>query len=668
MMVLFLWLMVFVVGFAVGALTILGAEAVGVYVFINRLNEKNLKKQAQISQHSSRDLDPLQSLDFASNKQGTVWVLESEKVSKNLLDKGLKEQKRKKDFLEVSPVKKHAKLKDRKLILVESDGSQIAIDLKGCIVEAVSATKLASGKWAKRFPIKLESKSSVIYNGSKTLYFYLETSWEKESWCKALRLASCDKNERLDLFSKLQKEFHNYLKNINAGYPSFMKPSIGFSSETVDRTNRSDGASSKVRLFLKKIAKKTARVGQENKSTLSSLSGRVERREIEKIRPFQETVSATGLVNTAPSVKRSKSEENMVESSSLSTISNSGSQSHISVISDVDSDDKFCNDEGTLCWNLLISRFFFDLKSNTEMKRSIQSRVQRTLSNMRTPSYIGDVICTDIDLGNLPPYIHGMRILPMDMNEVWMLEVDIEYSGGALLDIETRVEVHELDLQKDIVDSGTGSGSVGDVSSDLLEGFEYYGKQLNLSEGTVDEQREEDGLKSGKSTVSASTHGSRWKSILNAIARQVSQVPLSLAIRLTSLRGTLRLHIKPPPSDQLWFAFTCMPDIDFNLESSVGEHKITNGHIALFLVNRLKASIKESLVLPNSESVCIPWMISEKDDWVPRKVAPFLWLNQEANNGPTTMRESTTSHPSEGKTKTEASKGISSDPEKPCKN
>jgi hypothetical protein len=31
-----------------------------------------------------------------------------------------------------------------------------------------------------------------------------------------------------------------------------------------------------------------------------------------------------------------------------------------------------------------------------------------------------------------------------------------------------------------------------------------------------------------------------------------------------------------------------MPDIDFNLESSVGEHRITNGHIALFLVSRLK--------------------------------------------------------------------------------
>lgn len=116
---------------------------------------------------------------------------------------------------------------------------------------------------------------------------------------------------------------------------------------------------------------------------------------------------------------------------------------------------------------------------------------------MRTPSYIGDVICTDIDLGNLPPYIHGMRILPMDMNEVWMLEVDIEYSGGAVLDIETRLEVHELDLQKGIVDSDTGSVSVGDVSSDLLEGFEYFGKQLNLSEGTVDERKEEGDPSSG---------------------------------------------------------------------------------------------------------------------------------------------------------------------------
>lgn len=66
------------------------------------------------------------------------------------------------------------------------------------------------------------------------------------------------------------------------------------------------------------------------------------------------------------------------------------------------------------------------------------------------------------------------------------------------------------------------------------------------------------------------------------------KVPIALGIRVASLRGTLRVHIKPPPSDQIWFGFTTMPDVDFNLESSVGECKINSGQVALFLNNRFK--------------------------------------------------------------------------------
>lgn len=68
-------------------------------------------------------------------------------------------------------------------------------------------------------------------------------------------------------------------------------------------------------------------------------------------------------------------------------------------------------------------------------------------------------------------------------------------------------------------------------------------------------------------------------------------MPLTLAIKVASLKGTLRLHIKPPPSDRLWFGFTSMPDIDFNLESSVGERKINNGRIALLLISRFKVRL-----------------------------------------------------------------------------
>lgn len=112
---------------------------------------------------------------------------------------------------------------------------------------------------------------------------------------------------------------------------------------------------------------------------------------------------------------------------------------------------------------------------------------------MRTPSYLGEIICTNIDIGNLPPYVHGMRVLPTDMNEVWAFEVDIEYAGGVVLNVETRLEVRELEVQKGIVDANSEeANSVGVVSSDLLKGFEYFGKQLNISEDTINGQVQKD--------------------------------------------------------------------------------------------------------------------------------------------------------------------------------
>ncbi|XP_015940447.1 uncharacterized protein LOC107465974 [Arachis duranensis] len=574
------------VGFIVGVAAVLAAQALALFFILKRLRFKADRDQSRIaaSQPPPAELDPLQSLDFVSKKQGVLWVLESEEVWRSWLDKPSKEQKRKRELLEVSPIKMYGQIKGQSLLLRESDGLQRTIELKGCTVQAVSASSFSSRKWAKRFPIKLESKGSAIYDGSKTLYIYLETSWEKEAWCKALHLVSCDQKDKIKWFSQLHEEFHNYLTSLNSVFHFFM---------------------------MKKFSKRTSRVGLEHKSSSALLLGHDEKKYSEKLRAGQDAVLATGLMKNAPTGKHK---------SSL-------------VVDDADAEEKFGIDEGTLCWNLLISRLFFDVKGNTELKKSIQSRIQRSLSNMRTPSYIGEVICTDINTGNIPPCIARMRVLPMELSEVWAFEVDIEYSGGVVVEIETRLEVGELETE----DSNPEVSDGGAVPSDLLEGFEDLGKQLNLEERKNDLQEEKeddddwntaDVSKSFKKILSSST-GSRWKSILKSLAKQVSQVPLSLAIKVESLRGTLRLHVKPPPSDQLWYGFTSMPDIDFSLESSVGERKIASGHIASYLINRIKAGIWETLVLPNCESICIPWMLAEKNDWVPRTVAPFIWINQE---------------------------------------
>ncbi|KAG6478474.1 hypothetical protein ZIOFF_061917 [Zingiber officinale] len=329
--------------------------------------------------------------------QGSVWLLDPDKVPKINIDESstkVPKEKKNKSTLEVVPVRKYGKIKDHLLILSDSDGSRAIIKLLGCTVVAVSASNLSSRKWAKRYPIKVESKDSVVYKGSKTCYLYFDTSWEKESWCRALRLAS------------------------------------------------------------------SADEGKRNCLTIP---------------------------------KQSYS----------------------------------CRDADG--WN--------------------------TRSGYPITKFAKYCCCSD-------------------------------------------------------------------------------------------------SLRNTKSAGWTASYVSRWKTILHSVADQVSQVPLSLAIRVVSLRGTLRLQIKPPPSDQLWFGFTNMPELDWNLDSSIGDRKLSHSHIGLLIGNRIKAAIRDSLVLPNCESICIPWMIAEKDDWVPSKVAPFLWTNNE--NADNTELESSVPRATEDKLKVDS--------------
>lgn len=78
----------------------------------------------------------------------------------------------------------------------------------------------------------------------------------------------------------------------------------------------------------------------------------------------------------------------------------------------------------------------------------------------------------------------------MEMSEVCALEVDIEYSGSAILEIETRLEVGELEKEG----SNPESNNVVSVPSDIIQDFENLDKQLGLAEGMNDLQEpKEDG-------------------------------------------------------------------------------------------------------------------------------------------------------------------------------
>lgn len=196
------------------------------------------------------------------------------------------------------------------------------------------------------------------------VYIYAETSCEKESWCRALRLASFDDKEKPLWFSKVSEDFRGYLKSLSEGYPFLIKPSMGCQWGPLDKVNRLDDHPSKVRQIWRKLSRRT------------SLATLDEKRVADTSHVFQDPSSVPIITKTAiPGKMRNECEEDSFSVSSTAS-SRSGNSTHGSEVSDADTTEKFVVDEGTLCWNLLVSRLFFDAKSNADIKAGLKARIQ----------------------------------------------------------------------------------------------------------------------------------------------------------------------------------------------------------------------------------------------------------------------------------------------------
>ena len=80
-------------------------------------------------------------------------------------------------------------------------------------------------------------------------------------------------------------------------------------------------------------------------------------------------------------------------------------------------------------------------------------------------------------------------------------------------------------------------------------------------------------------------------------------IPIVLAVVLTSLEGNLLLHVKRPPSNRLWFGFTTMPKMDIEIEPVVSERKVQWGMVTRLIEGRLRELLSESIVVPNMDDI-----------------------------------------------------------------
>lgn len=86
---------------------------------------------------------------------------------------------------------------------------------------------------------------------------------------------------------------------------------------------------------------------------------------------------------------------------------------------------------------------------------------------------------------------------------------------------------------------------------------------------------------------------------LSAISSLTSaEIPVELACTVTKLEGSMTIHIKPAPSDRIWYSFESMPDVDLQISPTVYHKNISLSVVTKFIKSKLLDSLRDSLVHP----------------------------------------------------------------------
>lgn len=88
-------------------------------------------------------------------------------------------------------------------------------------------------------------------------------------------------------------------------------------------------------------------------------------------------------------------------------------------------------------------------------------------------------------------------------------------------------------------------------------------------------------------------------------------ISILLAVTVKQLHGDVIFQVKRPPTERIWWGFKSMPFIDIAVEPVVSARQITTGMITRTIENKLKESVKESLVLPAMDDITF---FSTKDE------------------------------------------------------
>lgn len=76
------------------------------------------------------------------------------------------------------------------------------------------------------------------------------------------------------------------------------------------------------------------------------------------------------------------------------------------------------------------------------------------------------------------------------------------------------------------------------------------------------------------------------------------EIDVNLRVTLKRLYGPMKVYVKPPPSDRLWYCYESMPKMDLDIEPVVSSRSVNYNVITNMIEKKFREAIQSSLVYP----------------------------------------------------------------------
>ncbi|XP_017136961.1 uncharacterized protein LOC108152263 isoform X1 [Drosophila miranda] len=305
----------------------------------------------------------------------------------------------------------------------------------------------------------------------------------------------------------------------------------------------------------------------------------------------------------------------------------------------------FLGPSGSIVWaNVLMGRCLFSMLHDAKLQERIKEFMQKKLNSIKLPSFMEEVIITNIYMGDSPMLCHRVSQPMLDERGVWV-DADLTYEGLAHITVTTKLNLLRIRAKTKASPMGAESGPSTSAQPDLPQ----YPRNLGDDDIPIDSRSaiyDSDGESTGGSSTESESpptgaatetasgteffqnspgNARRIFKIVDRIAasnlfQYATELPyvqramenmnanITLRVDLKGMVARGTINIPPPPSDRVWVCFRGPPRLWISTKPQVGDKSVDWSIVTNVIESKLCEAVNKFLVYPNMVDFNIPFL------------------------------------------------------------